>query len=220
VVERIRRAAGDFTAWLAGALAAIDDGAGADVPCDGCTACCVSSQFVHVDPDEQDALAHIPNELLVPAPGLPAGHLLMGYDGLGRCPMLVDDRCSIYEHRPRACRTYDCRVFPATGVDPGEGKALIAERVAEWEFGYPTERDRAEQAAVRAAASYLDRRRADFPAGAVPSAPTQLAVLAIRAHAAFVAGADPDPASVRVAIRGRRSTSSEVAVSSSPRPHA
>jgi hypothetical protein len=25
--------------------------------------------------------------------------------------MLVDDRCSIYEDRPRACRTYDCRIL-------------------------------------------------------------------------------------------------------------
>ena len=27
--------------------------------------------------------------------------------------MLAEDGCSIYAHRPRACRTYDCRVFPA-----------------------------------------------------------------------------------------------------------
>ena len=33
--------------------------------------------------------------------------------------MLVDGRCSIYEHRPRTCRTYDCRIFTATGLDVG-----------------------------------------------------------------------------------------------------
>ena len=62
----------------------------ADVPCDGCTACCTASQFVHVDPDEADTLAHIPREVLFPAPGLPPGHVLMGYDEHGACPMFVD----------------------------------------------------------------------------------------------------------------------------------
>jgi len=63
----------------------------------------------------------------------------MGYDERGHCPMLVDDRCSIYEHRPRACRTYDCRVFAATGIEPDS--PLLRERIAQWEFSYPTERD-------------------------------------------------------------------------------
>ena len=41
-------------------------GVESDVPCNGCTACCRSSQFVHVGPDEADTLAHIPAELLFP----------------------------------------------------------------------------------------------------------------------------------------------------------
>ena len=96
---------------------------GSDVPCGTCTACCTSSQFVHIEPDERDALAHIPAELLFPAPGRPRGHVLLGYDERGHCPMLVDGACSIYAHRPRTCRTYDCRVFAAAGVDPGDGQA-------------------------------------------------------------------------------------------------
>ena len=70
----------------------------ADVPCDGCTACCESSQFVLVEPEEHDARAHIPPELLFPAPGAPKGYSLLPYDEHGRCPMLHDGRCSIYEH--------------------------------------------------------------------------------------------------------------------------
>lgn len=50
----------------------------ADVPCGSCTACCTASQFVHIEPDEADALAHIPRQLLFPAPRLPRGHVLMG----------------------------------------------------------------------------------------------------------------------------------------------
>lgn len=78
------------------------------VPCDGCTACCTSSQFVHIEPDERETLRRIPSELLFPAPRMPAGHVLLGYDEHGRCPMLSEQGCSIYEHRPRTCRTYDC----------------------------------------------------------------------------------------------------------------
>ena len=202
--ETAARPAGDFSVWLRGVLGAIRDGTNSAVPCDGCVACCSSSQFVHVGPDEADALAHIPRELLFPAPGLPPGHVVMGYDEHGRCPMLVDSGCSIYEHRPRTCRTYDCRVFSATGLDPGEGKELVAERADEWEFEYRDERDRVEREAVRAAATYLDRRRGDLPNGAVPSSPTQLAVLALETHAAFLVTPNPEPEAVRVAIRSHR----------------
>ncbi len=126
----------------------------ADVPCDGCTACCTSSQFVHIGPDETDTLAHIPAELLFPAPRLPRGHVLMGYDERGHCPMLVDGRCSIYEHRPRTCRTYDCRVFAAAGIEPDDDdKVLIRDRVRRWRFTFAGEADRAEQAAIAARAA-------------------------------------------------------------------
>ena len=117
--------AGDFSSWITDVQAAIRGERAADVPCRGCTACCRSSQFVHIGPDETDTLSHIPAELLFPAPRLPRGHVLLGYDERGHCPMLVDDQCSIYEHRPVTCRAYDCRVFPATGVAVDD-KPLIA----------------------------------------------------------------------------------------------
>jgi Fe-S-cluster containining protein len=115
-------------------LDALQSGREMAVPCDGCVACCTSSQFVHIEPDETDALAHVPAELRFPAPGLPKGHVVLGYDEQGCCPMLVDGVCSIYEHRPRACRAYDCRVFAATGVEPDESQPAIAARVREWRF--------------------------------------------------------------------------------------
>ena len=96
--------AGPFAAWLAGMQASLRGEQDSDVPCGGCTACCRSSQFIHIGPEETDALAHIPAALLFPAPQRPAGHVLMGYDSQGRCPMLTEAGCSIYEHRPRTCR--------------------------------------------------------------------------------------------------------------------
>src|SRR5437868_3481590 len=96
-------AAGDFSSWVRGMLGALRGEHGSDVPCGACTACCTSSQFVHVEPDETDTLSRIPAELLFPAPRLPRGHMLMGYDERGHCPMLIEGKCSIYEHRPRTC---------------------------------------------------------------------------------------------------------------------
>jgi hypothetical protein len=145
--------AGPFSAWLTGMQAALRGEQTSDVPCGTCTACCTSSQFVHIDPDETDTLAHVPAELLFPAPRLPEGHVLLPYDERGHCPMLGDGGCSIYEHRPRACRTYDCRVFPAAGLRPD--KPAIAARTERWRFDHPTEVDVVEHDAVRAAAGSL-----------------------------------------------------------------
>lgn len=158
-------AAGGFSTWLEGMRLALAGEADADVPCDGCTACCTSSQFVHIGPDEVDTLRHIPAALLFPGPRMPKGHVLLGYDERGHCPMLVDGACSIYEHRPRTCRTYDCRVFAAAGIDAGEdGKEAIARRARRWRFDYPTDLDRVEQEAVRAAARFVSDREPTAPA--------------------------------------------------------
>jgi hypothetical protein len=163
--------AGDFSSWLVDVRAAIRGERPAVVPCDDCTACCTSSQFVHIEPDEADTLGCIPSGLLFPAPGRPRGHVVLGYDDRGHCPMLVEGRCSIYAHRPRSCRMYDCRVFAATGVPPeGDGRAAIARQVKRWRFDDSSVKAKAQQEAVRAAVTFLQGRSADG---------TQLAVRAI-----------------------------------------
>jgi Fe-S-cluster containining protein len=170
--------AGDFSSWLAAMQAAIAGEAAAEVPCGGCTACCTASQFVHIGPDETDTLAHIPAEVLFPAPGKPKGHVLLGYDERGHCPMLVAGRCSIYEHRPRTCRSYDCRIFAAVGLDvdaEDDRKAAVAAQARRWRFRFPTPEDRRRHDAVRAAARSL-------PATSV----TQLAVRAVERHEEFL----------------------------------
>ena len=69
--EESELAAGDFSSWMTEMQGAIRGERGSDVPCGGCTACCTSSQFVHIEPDETDTLAHIPAALLFPAPSGP-----------------------------------------------------------------------------------------------------------------------------------------------------
>jgi uncharacterized protein len=156
--EDQERAAGAFSSWLVDVKAAIRGDGDADVPCGTCTACCTSSQFVHIEPDETETLRRVPKALLFPAPRLPRGHVLMGYDERGHCPMLVDGGCSIYDDRPRTCRTYDCRVFPATGIEPDDDKVLIARQARRWRFSYPHDRDRVDHEAALAAAR---RQQAD-----------------------------------------------------------
>ena len=162
--------AGPLTTWLGMIDAALAGEGDSDVPCGPCTACCTSSQFVHVGPEESDALAHIPAELLFPAPGLP-GHLLLGYDERGHCPLLVDGVCSIYSHRPRTCRVYDCRVFAATGVDPGpDDKPAVTEQAVRWVFEISTDDDRRSAAALRATVAALEG--GEGPPGALGRAVT------------------------------------------------
>ena len=207
-------AAGDFSSRMIEMQGAIRGERGADVPCGGCTACCRSSQFVHIAPDETDTLSHIPAELLFPAPRLPHGHVLLGYDERGHCPMLVDNQCSIYEHRPTACRTYDCRIFPAAGLEiDDDDKVLIARQAQRWQFSFPTEADRDQHDAVRAAANFLDEHTGLLPDRTTPGNATQLAVLAIEIHDAFLQHddatecttvVDPDPNVIRVAVMRRK----------------
>jgi Fe-S-cluster containining protein len=180
-------AAGTFAAWLAEMLRALDGDGDSDVPCDGCTACCTSSQFIHIGPDEADTLARIPAELLFPAPRLPSGNVLLGYDENGHCPMLIDNRCSIYEHRPRTCRAYDCRIFPAAGVEPDDDQQpAIARRARRWRFEHPAEEDRVLHDAVRAAGTFVREHRDQLPHGTAPVNASQHAALAIRRHADFL----------------------------------
>jgi Fe-S-cluster containining protein len=177
-------AAGEFSAWLAGMQAALRGERGSDVPCGGCTACCTASQFIHIGPDETETLARIPQALLFPAPLMPEGHVVLGHDERGHCPMLVDGRCSIYADRPRTCRTYDCRVFAATGLVPEDG--LIAERAGRWRFGFPAAADHERGAAVHEAAVFIRDRPQELPDGAAPANATQHAVLAVEMHERFL----------------------------------
>ena len=173
-VSESGRAAGGFLDWLRDMQAALRDEHDAEVPCDGCTACCRASQFIHIGPAETEALARIPKALQFPAPRLPDGHVVVGYDQDGRCPMLVNDACSIYEHRPRTCRTYDCRVFAATGIELDEAdKAEIRARAEQWRFEHPTDDDRRAHDELIAVAVELRRTKPAMTA-------TQLAVEAIQ----------------------------------------
>ncbi len=178
--------AGGFSAWLRRTRSDLSEQKGADVPCGECNACCHSSYFIHIGPEETQTLALIPEDLLFAAPGQAEGVVLLGYGEDGQCPMLVDEKCSIYDHRPQTCRNYDCRIFPAAGIAAAEDdKALITQRTRRWKFSYPSVDDRTEHAAVQAAARFL-QERAEYIADEVPTNAIQLAILAIKVSGVFL----------------------------------
>ena len=180
-------AAGAFASWLAEARASLLGDQGSNVPCGDCVGCCVSAYFIPIRPRDSAALANIPVKWLVTAPGQPEGHKMLGYLPTGECPMLVERKCSVYAHRPQTCRDYDCRIFAAAGIDAGSAdKDVINNRVRAWRFSYPTEHDRQLHDAVLAASTFIREHRTDFPGSRAPTAPTGVAVLAIKVYKVFL----------------------------------
>lgn len=178
--------AGAFSSWLRRTRNALRNNEGVHVPCGECKACCTSSYFIHIKPGEIETPSRIPEELLFSAPGLPEGNMLLGYDENGHCPMFIDDRCSIYDHHPLTCRSYDCRIFPATGLPAGDDKGSISQRAGRWKFDFPTKKDHRLFSAVKAAATFLQNHAERFPVSFVPGNRTQQAVLAIRVYEVFL----------------------------------
>jgi len=102
----------------------------------------------------------------------------------GVCQMLDAGKCTIYADRPQTCLDYDCRIFTAAGLEAG--KTVIDRRVRQWRFTYPTRADREAHDAVLAAASFIRSKRGSFPANRAPTAPTGIAVLAIKVYDMFL----------------------------------
>jgi Fe-S-cluster containining protein len=178
--------AGNFSEWLRAMRTALATRGGMDVACGDCRGCCVSSYYVKVRAHETSAAAAIGEANLEPGPPGDPGSRLMGFRDNGHCLMLREGNCSIYEHRPETCRSYDCRVFTAAGMDAGPDKPVINTRVASWRFDYASDRDREEHRAVTAAAAYLRQHPVRFPGGRVPSRPSEIAVLAVKAYEVFL----------------------------------
>jgi Fe-S-cluster containining protein len=142
--------------------------------------------FIQIEPEEVETIRSIPEELLFQAPWRPEGHLLMGYNEKGHCPMLVDNQCSIYDARPQTCRDYDCRVFAATGVAVDvKRQPDIAKRVAAWVFEHDSAESREEEARLKSAAAFLCQNRDLFPPDSISYNPSEVALLAIGIYKAF-----------------------------------
>ncbi len=156
-------------------------------PAEHASGCCVSSYFIPIRPKDAAARVRIPSDKLIRAAGQPPGHAMMAYESNGLCPMLdAANHCRIYDVRPQTCRDYDCRIFAAAGLEAGPAKPVINRRIRAWRFSYPTAADDAAHRAVRAAAEFIQTKRENFPGDRAPTAPTGIAVLAIKSYDVFL----------------------------------
>lgn len=175
-----------FSTWLQEIRQARITEKGMDVPCGNCRACCTSSYFIYIRPDEIETLARIPKELQFAAPFLPKGHIVLGYDEKGHCPMFVENECSIYAVRPQTCCDFDCRVFSVTGLPVDENKPEIARQAFRWKFEFPEERDHSLFNAVQRAATFLKEHATCLPIGIVTKNTTNQAVIALLVYEVFL----------------------------------
>ena len=178
--------AGEFSDWINSFLGTMKGESSGDVPCGDCVGCCTSSKFVLVRPTDFEAISIIPEELLFPAPGLPKGFKLMGYDEQGHCPMFKSGKCSIYELRPETCKQYDCRVLAATGANiEGESKEIV-ETIASWQFEFSDKESRNKEKALKRAMQFLKENSEFFPRGYIPNTDSQISALAVRIYKEFI----------------------------------
>ena len=97
------------------------------VPCAGCSACCY---YAGVPVDKKRDRSRLPR--LLTERNHEGELVLRRSDGAGA--HLGKRGCMVYEHRPSACRSFDCRAFSAMGLvehcDPDH-------RTPDWEFAAP-----------------------------------------------------------------------------------
>lgn len=81
------------------------------VPCHGCTECCWhAGTDLHEDTFDAPRLLHLMTKRR------DDGVLYLAKKPDGSCVHLGASGCTVYEHRPHACRHYDCRMFALTGI--------------------------------------------------------------------------------------------------------
>lgn len=107
---------------------------GIDVPCHkGCVACCKAFS-VQLHPHEVG--------------DYPAKDLVLDKQKLvafkrqsdGACVYLVNNKCSIYERRPRGCREFDCRMYAWTNITP-QGAPGLQDAAKRWNLSADTFED-------------------------------------------------------------------------------
>lgn len=178
--------AGEFSGWLTMMARALSGKGNSDVPCGDCDACCRSGYFIELKPTDVAARRRIPAALLFDAPGAPAGYQVLGYDQTGRCPMHKQTGCSIYADRPVTCRTFDCRIFAATGIaEAVPEKADVSARARRWRFSYRDDESRALHRSLKLGARLLVDLQRQNEAAMLPRSATQIAMLAVQLHEHF-----------------------------------
>jgi hypothetical protein len=95
------------------------------IPCGDCSACCYYAGIPVDEKRDRKRLLHLLTERNHD------GELVLQRRADGGCVHLGDRGCTVYEHRPAVCRSFDCRAFAAMGIvehcDPNH-------KTPDWEF--------------------------------------------------------------------------------------
>lgn len=124
------------------------------VPCGTCRECCWYSR-VEVFPEKGDDPERLDT---VRADD---GTLVLRKREDGACIHLTEKGCGVYDHRPAACRAYDCRLSGAMGIvdtfDSGHKSPV-------WKFHLDTSEDRALAMALTLGAARVMAKNPNFTA--------------------------------------------------------
>lgn len=101
-----------FISYLEARWRAFVEGEG-NVDCQSCRGCCRAGYAIGLSKAEAAIIPHVVFE----------GHAVILPLPTGACPYLIDEKCSIYAHRPASCRQYDCRDFAMASLrlNPADG---------------------------------------------------------------------------------------------------
>ncbi len=135
-----KRPSGSLTTFLRNLERTLPKQDRVETPCQGCTACCRDPHMLITVSDEEAKRYRTHRTA--------AGVRELQRKDNGECVYLIDNRCTTYHDRPRACRVYDCR-FHMLGAPISTAELVKREGLANWEpFRLPTTEDKVAFAAV------------------------------------------------------------------------
>jgi Fe-S-cluster containining protein len=95
------------------------------VACGRCSACCYYDGIPVDKQRDRQRLPHLLTEQNAD------GDVVLRRRADGACVHLGEHGCTVYEHRPTICRSFDCRAFAAMGIVEHCGPG---QQTPDWEF--------------------------------------------------------------------------------------
>jgi Fe-S-cluster containining protein len=99
------------------------------VPCGSCNACC-RTPYLLIELQDGE-LGDFPEAVRLEEETGSGNRWMLPKAEDGSCAHLIDGKCSIYQRRPKCCRSYDCRVHILVGCGPND--PILVEALSQWQ---------------------------------------------------------------------------------------